>query len=102
MCLLNDNNQIFAMCYQASTGNETTMTLQSAIGKTDKDSDGVSSSESSDSTVSSARQKQKVCGWHWDLVLILSDTTVNNIACSVDCNWVYIHFLAGISQWNSD
>lgn len=52
------------MCYQASTGNETTMTLQSAIGKTDKDSDGVSSSESSDSTVSSARQKQKVCGWH--------------------------------------
>lgn len=60
MSLWIDNNRIFEMCDQANTGNEATMTLKSAIGKTGKDSNVVISSEVSDSSVSSARQKQQV------------------------------------------
>lgn len=70
-----------------ATMTEATMTLKGTIGKTGKDSDGLSSSESSDPSVSSARWKQKVSGWLWDLLLILSATTAIYIACSVDCNW---------------
>lgn len=75
LSLLYDINGIFAMCDQANTGNEATMTLESAIGKTGKLPNGLGSSESTDSTVTSERQKQKVSGWLCDLVLILSAST---------------------------